>query len=306
MKLTTEELAEMEAAVVACPPDWEETETGFDIRTTPDERGMSITVVHGEVSLDDLRDAIQEGDSLYTILSPAVRRLIANSRQWIPKLLAHIAEVEKENVSLADRIEAMKGELINGQPAECEAYAKRIQDGESPLLVVREAVSEYKGFYNLSCEFREEDQRTLRQAQANLAAAQREIDRIASNERIESDGLHSIELENAALRGQLAEVREASDSRDRYQAIASECLRQLWQNLDAEGRSNGRSQSATWLETAMLLIPYDHRYSNLADKEPSSFEELRMDARFHAHCDSAAKQIADRESLTTTSAKGNV
>lgn len=109
MKLTTEELAEVEAAVNACPPNWEETETGFDIRTTPDERGISITVVHGEVSLEDLRDAIQEGDSLYTILSPAVRRLIANSRQWIPRLLAHIAEVEKENAALRGQLAEAKG-----------------------------------------------------------------------------------------------------------------------------------------------------------------------------------------------------
>jgi hypothetical protein len=66
-------------------------------------------------------------------------------------------------------------------------------------------------------------------------------------------------------------------------AIARECLRQIWQHFDAGGISMGRSQDALWLETAIDLIDYDHRYAELADRDPKAFEKIREDARWQAN-----------------------
>ena len=73
-------------------------------------------------------------------------------------------------------------------------------------------------------------------------------------------------------------------------AIAAECLRQIWQTIDAGGTSMGRSREAVWLETAMELIPYDGRFSNIADSLPKRFDDLRAEAKYQKKV--AAQDIA--------------
>lgn len=92
--------------------------------------------------------------------------------------------------------------------------------------------------------------------------------------------------------GTLAEVERLRVMNDRH-AVASECLRQLWQMFDAGGISMGRSQQAKWLETAMDLIAYDHRYSSMADNDPHTFDQIRADARHEAQRESMAVHDAE-------------
>lgn len=74
----------------------------------------------------------------------------------------------------------------------------------------------------------------------------------------------------------------AAPAPDERLAVARECLRQIWQCFDTGGHSMGRSQKSVWLETALELIPYDGRFSNLADLKPVEFDQLRADARYEA------------------------
>lgn len=65
-------------------------------------------------------------------------------------------------------------------------------------------------------------------------------------------------------------------------AMARECLRKIWQCFDTGGHSMGRSRQAVWLETAIDLLPYDGRYSDLADLKPQEFDQLRAEVRWEA------------------------
>lgn len=68
---------------------------------------------------------------------------------------------------------------------------------------------------------------------------------------------------------------------DMRHAVACECLRQLWQLIDAGGISCGRSRQAVWLETAMELLEYDHRFASGADKDIRKFDEFRSDVLYY-------------------------
>lgn len=75
---------------------------------------------------------------------------------------ASLSVAQETITRLTDRIACLKGELANEQPRQAEEFAKRIENGEPAIEVIKVAMAEYKAFYNLSCEFREEDQRKLR------------------------------------------------------------------------------------------------------------------------------------------------
>ncbi len=55
-------------------------------------------------------------------------------------------------------------------------------------------------------------------------------------------------------------------SPEKKKAVARECLRQLWQTIDAGGESHGRSLEARYLECALALLgPPDRNESAAAD-----------------------------------------
>lgn len=65
--------------------------------------------------------------------------------------------------------------------------------------------------------------------------------------------------------------------------VARECLRLVWQVFDHGGHSMGRSFESLMLETAMDLIPPDHRFSKLADTDREAFMEIAREARYQAN-----------------------
>ena len=107
--------------------------------------------------------------------------------------------LESQHEQLIDRVKAMAGELSQKQQEEISDFVSELmecskhesrganQNGEiiaarlyrsDVELIFSKAVSEYKKFYNHSCEMREQDQRWLRELQSQLANANAELARL--------------------------------------------------------------------------------------------------------------------------------
>lgn len=79
-------------------------------------------------------------------------------------------ELQSQIETLQERVSALMGELSNEEPRQVAEHAARFAKGIDPQIVIRDAVAEYKAHFNLSCEFREQDQRKLREVEAEVAA----------------------------------------------------------------------------------------------------------------------------------------